>query len=125
MKSSSCLDFLIMIPTHEASCALIANRHNRLFANKTPRKPVPGRLAPRTGFEPVTSRLTAGRSTVELSGKVCSYGQLEYTPIDGGASIGVLQRGAVHYFARSAIWRAWHPQGVPLLYDAGSASDRL
>ncbi len=62
MKSSSCLDFLIMIPTHEASYALIANRHNRLFANKTPRKPVPGRLAPRPGFEPVTSRLTAGCS---------------------------------------------------------------
>ncbi len=39
----------------------------------------------------------------------------------------IILRGAQygHYFARSAIWRAWHPQGVPLLYDAGSASDRL
>src|SRR5438045_7958475 len=27
--------------------------------------------APRTGFEPVTYRLTAGRSTVELSRKMC------------------------------------------------------
>ena len=29
-------------------------------------------LAPRTGFEPVTYRLTAGRSTVELSRNRCS-----------------------------------------------------
>src|ERR1700730_14355881 len=28
--------------------------------------------APRTGFEPVTYRLTAGRSTVELSRKMCT-----------------------------------------------------
>jgi hypothetical protein len=28
------------------------------------------RVAPRTGLEPVTYRLTAGRSTIELSGKV-------------------------------------------------------
>src|SRR6266568_9548892 len=87
MKSSSYFDFLIMIPAHEAPCTLTANQHNRLFANKTPRNWLPGRLAPRTGFEPVTSRLTAGRSTVELSGNVSSYGQLEYTPIGGGASI--------------------------------------
>src|SRR6266446_4920271 len=66
------LSSLITIPTHEASCALIANQHNRLFANKKPRNWLPGLLAPRTGFEPVTSRLTAGRSTVELSGIIRS-----------------------------------------------------
>src|SRR5260370_41139933 len=69
-------------------CGLPARSCHRLLVIETPRNWLPGRLAPRTGFEPVTSRLTAGRSTVELSGKVCSYGQLEYTPVDGGASIG-------------------------------------
>src|SRR5260221_4917698 len=43
---------------------------------KTPWKPVPGRLAPRTGFEPVTYRLTAGRSTVELSRNICILSDL-------------------------------------------------
>src|SRR6266705_2483213 len=97
MKSSSYFNFLIMIPAHEAPCTLTANQHNRLFANKTPRNWLPGRLAPRTGFEPVTSRLTAGRSTVELAGNVSSYGQLEYTPIGGGASIGAcMMHGFTH-----------------------------
>lgn len=36
--------------------------------------------APRTGFEPVTYRLTAGRSTVELSRKACVLlERLQYT----------------------------------------------
>ena len=34
--------------------------------------------APRTGFEPVTYRLTAGRSTVELSGNMLSSEQIQY-----------------------------------------------
>lgn len=33
-------------------------------------------MAPRVGFEPTTYRLTAGRSTVELSRKVISCGAL-------------------------------------------------
>jgi hypothetical protein len=50
---------------------VVFKQQGRVGAPKTetPWKPVPGRLAPRTGFEPVTYRLTAGRSTVELSRK--------------------------------------------------------
>ena len=35
-------------------------------------------VAPRTGLEPVTYRLTAGRSTIELSGNRLSSEQLQY-----------------------------------------------
>ena len=39
------------------------------FANKKPRFRVAFYMAPRVGLEPTTYRLTAGRSTIELSGK--------------------------------------------------------
>lgn len=48
-------------------------------------------LAPRPGFEPGTYRLTAGRSTVELSGIICFFSSDEIVPKPGGGFQGKSQ----------------------------------
>ena len=63
---------LLMLATTHKQCGLI-NQQSAVnlphAGHKKPRFRVAFQMAPRVGLEPTTYRLTAGRSTIELSGK--------------------------------------------------------
>lgn len=69
-------------------------------------------LAPRTGLEPVTYRLTADRSTIELSRKVCVLSErLQYTTLFRISSIAFF--GKFDEFKEIALELALKLRGLP------------
>jgi hypothetical protein len=81
-KEASCCS-RALVTSRLVANALFANlathHYIRLLVTEAPWNWLPGFLAPRTGFEPVTYRLTAGRSTVELSRNSALIERLQYT----------------------------------------------